>query len=145
MFPASPAATVTVRLIGGADGFPPRTIPILGSRFLIGRDPSCQLRPRNQLVSRRHAEIRIMDGEVTIVDLDSRNGTAINGEPVSLPTPLEDGDMVQVGPIEFRISIDVAEVEAEEPSKVPSDHELAQWLLGDKDEQSPDVTREPRG
>jgi len=136
---------VTVRLIGGADGFPPRTIPILGSRFLIGRDQACQLRPSNQLVSRRHAEIQITDGEVTLIDLNSRNGTQLNGEPVTDPRPLEDGDTIQVGPIEFRVSIDIHEPEPEEDHEGPSDRELAQWLIGENDNRAPDVTREPRG
>ena len=49
------------------------------SVFRIGRDSSNQLQLRDSEVSRHHAEIRLADGDVTVHDLGSSNGTFVNG------------------------------------------------------------------
>ncbi len=50
-------------------------------------------------VSRRHAEIRRQDGGYAVVDLDSTNGTLLNGERLDphRPSPLAHGDRIRVG------------------------------------------------
>jgi pSer/pThr/pTyr-binding forkhead associated (FHA) protein len=50
-------------------------IPVPGPLFTIGRDEACQLRPRNELVSRRHAELSLTTDAVILRDLGSRNRT----------------------------------------------------------------------
>ncbi len=56
----------------------------VGSRqFVIGRDPVCDLQLSDPDVSRRHAEIRNSGGGFEIADLGSRNGTLLNGHPVT--------------------------------------------------------------
>lgn len=82
-----------------------QTIRVDGPAFAIGRDPECQLRPRSPEVSRRHAEIDIEGDRVILRDLGSRNGTLVNGEPISGPKPLEDGDRIMVGPLQFVATI----------------------------------------
>src|SRR5262245_33586613 len=82
-----------------------KTIPITGRVFRIGREPGCQLRPNSDEVSRQHAEIEILDAAVTIKDLGSRNGTFLNGSPVTEATKLKSGDLVKVGPLTFAVSI----------------------------------------
>jgi pSer/pThr/pTyr-binding forkhead associated (FHA) protein len=47
-------------------------------------------------VSRRHAELHLQDGTVTLVDLSSTNGTTINGRRVDRAR-LTDGDRIGVG------------------------------------------------
>lgn len=68
---------------------------------IIGRDPRSQVWLDHSGVSRRHAQIRIGSGEErpTLTDLGSTNGTAINGDPVSGPTPLADGDLIKIGSV----------------------------------------------
>jgi len=53
--------------------------------------------------SRRHAQIRLRDGEATLTDLGSTNGTALNGSPIQ-SRALGDGDRITIGAtlIEFR-------------------------------------------
>src|SRR5262249_47225012 len=64
--------------------------------FSIGRDPSNSLPLNDALISRQHAIIRNKSGDVTIADLNSRNGTFVNTVPVS-ERKLEPGDRIQVG------------------------------------------------
>ena len=69
----------------------------LDQRLVLGRAPQCDLRLEAEGVSRRHAMIeRTVEGLVQLVDLESRNGTFLNGEPVSRAT-LRDGDKIQIG------------------------------------------------
>jgi Nif-specific regulatory protein len=64
--------------------------------FSIGRDPSNSLPLNDALISRQHAIIRNKSGDVTLADLNSRNGTFVNTVPVS-ERKLEPGDRIQVG------------------------------------------------
>jgi adenylate cyclase len=52
-------------------------------------------------ISHRHASVHSVDGQFYLTDLNSRNGTMLNGRPVSAPTPLKDGDIVKVGGCEL--------------------------------------------
>jgi pSer/pThr/pTyr-binding forkhead associated (FHA) protein len=51
--------------------------------------------------SRRHAQVRPAGSGFLLVDLDSTNGTKVNGIPVR-EHPLSDGDLISVGATEFR-------------------------------------------
>ncbi len=63
----------------------------------IGRDPSNQIQVNDTEVSRRHAEVSFDGTACTVVDLDSSNGTFVNGKKISEATPLVTGDKLQVG------------------------------------------------
>jgi DNA-binding winged helix-turn-helix (wHTH) protein len=63
---------------------------------IIGRDDDCDVVLDFSGVSRRHAVIRVA-GSATLEDLGSKNGTWRNGERVSLPVPLQDGDELRIG------------------------------------------------
>jgi len=52
-------------------------------------------------VSRRHAEVRRRGADVVVVDLQSTNGTRVNGAPVR-ERVLEDGDEILVGTTAIR-------------------------------------------
>lgn len=62
----------------------------------LGRDPSNAVRLHDTEVSRYHAEIRRSDGIVEIIDLDSSNGTFVNGRRVARQR-LESGDQIRLG------------------------------------------------
>jgi two-component system cell cycle response regulator len=69
----------------------------LEHRIVLGRSPQCDVHLDEEGVSRRHAMLeRTVEGLVQLVDLESRNGTFLNGEPVSRET-LRDGDKIQIG------------------------------------------------
>ncbi|NLT74285.1 MAG: protein kinase [Chloroflexi bacterium] len=58
----------------------------------------------NGYVSRQHARMERSAGIWTVVDLDSSNGTSVNGSrvPPGLPVRLRDGDVVRMGQVELR-------------------------------------------
>ena len=68
-----------------------------GRRVLVGRAPSADLRLDDPRVSRLHARIEMREDGVYVEDLGSRNGTTVDGEPVSVPRRLEVDDEVTVG------------------------------------------------
>ena len=68
-----------------------------GERFVIGRGADCDLTLEADLVSRRHLRIELVGGDWLAEDLGSRNGTFLNGRPVSCAA-LRDLDLVQLGP-----------------------------------------------
>ena len=69
---------------------------------VIGRSSSCDVVIRHGKVSRRHARIETVGGELTVRDLGSRNGTRVNGANVR-EAVLHPGDTVGIGPITFRL------------------------------------------
>src|SRR5579871_3049235 len=66
----------------------------------IGRDVSCEVSVIDERASRRHVRLELaQDGSVTVEDLESRNGTLLNGLPL-LPgarAPLRAGDRIAIG------------------------------------------------
>ena len=64
----------------------------------IGRDANCTISLDSRMVSKAHALVEFRDGEYTIQDLESANGTRVNGEATSVRV-LEPGDRIEVGDI----------------------------------------------
>lgn len=73
------------------------------SRLIIGRQDDCDIALDNRLVSRNHAEIYWQDGDFFIRDLSSKNGTCVNGQPLTHEKRLQDGDEVQVA-LRFKLA-----------------------------------------
>lgn len=71
-------------------------VVLSGDRVTIGRLASSGVQITDANVSREHAAFVREDGDWWIEDLDSTNGTMLNGEPVTRAL-LEDGDIVEVG------------------------------------------------
>ena len=62
----------------------------------IGRSPQSAIHIDNQIVSRRHAEIRREGHNFTIASLSATNHTLVNGERVVDPVPLSPGDLIVI-------------------------------------------------
>jgi len=67
---------------------------------LIGRDPQNDLVLDDRRVSRKHAEVRLRLGRYTLYDLQSTNGTYVNGRRVA-ERVLDDGDKISIGGLEI--------------------------------------------
>ena len=80
----------------GADGSMQRTYELTSPVTMLGRGTDCDLRLVDPGVSRHHAELRVEDDEVVLVDLGSTNGTFVNSEPVRR-VALTDGTRVTLG------------------------------------------------
>ncbi len=83
-----------------ADG---RKIPITHWENVIGRHKSSDVQIDFPTVSRNHAVLtRYDDGSWTISDADSKDGTFVNGEPVSIRA-LEEEDIISIGGLEMTL------------------------------------------
>jgi DNA-binding winged helix-turn-helix (wHTH) protein len=83
-----------------------RVIPLVEGENVLGRDEQATVRIEAPGVSRRHAVLRVHGEQATLEDLGSKNGTFLDGQPVSGPTPLTDGARFSLGrvPLVFRSS-----------------------------------------
>lgn len=75
----------------------PTTHESVGNRFTIGRLGDNDVRIDDPSVSSRHAEIASREGIAVLRDLDSTNGTYLNGEQVSAEATLHEGDEISFG------------------------------------------------
>ncbi len=86
--------------------------------IVIGRGSDCNLRVSSPQVSRRHCFLRIHSERVTITDLESCNGTWLDGQR-TVPGKryvLEDGMQIAIGPVRF-----VARVITGAPDVLPAE------------------------
>jgi len=99
-------------------GSPPAAIELVWKKqslllpegeHIAGRDAECSLLIDATTVSRRHARITVVSGTATIEDLDSTNGTHVNGTRISQPTRLTPGS-------ELALGSEVLQVRARSPS-----------------------------
>lgn len=84
-------------------GRPISRFPINTASFVIGRRPGVSLTLPSGRVSGRHAEIILVGEHLFIRDLGSTNGTFVNRRKVTRPTPLGEGDHVELADTEFRL------------------------------------------
>jgi pSer/pThr/pTyr-binding forkhead associated (FHA) protein len=89
---AGPASFATVTI-----GDDPHDVALRGDRMEIGRLAGCALRIHDVNASRRHAAIVATPTGWSVEDLGSTNGTYLNGELLSGPAPLADGDAISIG------------------------------------------------
>jgi two-component system cell cycle response regulator len=64
---------------------------------VLGRAPNAEVRLVDDGVSRHHARLRLETDQLWLEDLESRNGTFVNGLKIDQPTVLREGDKIQVG------------------------------------------------
>ncbi len=81
-------------------------VPIAGE-ILIGRGSQADLMLDDPFVSNEHARIIVRNGGTVFIDLGSTNGSRVNGETVSAPVTLFDGDVVQLGSVRLRYAATV--------------------------------------
>jgi adenylate cyclase len=82
--------------------------------FTIGRGEAATLRVASNAVSRVHARFFLKDGKPHVQDLNSLNGTTLNGAVLGGPAPFRAGDVIRLG------EIDVRWVEEASPEEIPA-------------------------
>src|SRR5262245_28129797 len=73
-------------------------LPQVGA-VVVGRGEEATLRFDDESLSRRHAAILCAEDEIAVDDLDSHNGTWVNGERVSGRRSLAGGDAITIGQV----------------------------------------------
>lgn len=85
------------------NGFPEKR-ELFDGTWIIGRGENCRIRFTHPSVSERHAVLTVRDGKAVLEDLNSANGTYVNGAPVDGAVLLTGDMVVQVGDDIFRVS-----------------------------------------
>jgi pSer/pThr/pTyr-binding forkhead associated (FHA) protein len=109
-----------------------KRLKLMDGEFVIGRDEDVTLRIASAEVSRRHCIIHVSGNSVKIEDLDSRNGTFVDGFPIKGTAPLTAGCLLTVGPMAFRLQDSNAKAPGAKATKKGdsslSDDDIATWL-----------------
>jgi pSer/pThr/pTyr-binding forkhead associated (FHA) protein len=85
---------VTLRVLDGADRG--RAFDDIPTPFTVGREEGNSVQLNDERVSRFHVKIQEDDGKLVLADLESTNGTKINGETVQLCL-IRPGDLIALG------------------------------------------------
>ncbi len=89
------------------DGYAPtgQTYPLLPLTSL-GRSPTNTIPIHDNYASGEHALVALRGGQWWLEDRQSRNGTMINGMPITQPVIITDGDIIGVGNLSFRLELE---------------------------------------
>src|SRR5262245_64648481 len=71
--------------------------------FTVGRSSNADRALPAPFISRLHCRFSLQGEDVVVEDLETPNGTFVNGEPVRGPTPVRHGDSVGLGPMTYRV------------------------------------------
>jgi DNA-binding winged helix-turn-helix (wHTH) protein len=91
---AVPSSQAVPRVVWGR-----RVLPLVEGRNVLGRDDDVSVRIDAPGISRRHALIRLQEGEATLEDLGSKNGTYLRGSRLEDPVSLRDGEVFVLGEV----------------------------------------------
>lgn len=93
-----------MKLVVETQGGKPHLVPIDRARFVVGRDPACDLTLDDGEMSRQHAAFAARpDGSAELRDLGSTNGTFVDGRRIGGPVVLTGGEVVRIGRTKFTL------------------------------------------
>jgi pSer/pThr/pTyr-binding forkhead associated (FHA) protein len=100
-----------------------RTIQLKADNVIVGRQDGCGVRIPSAKVSRQHCRLTFQDGILHVEDLESANGTFLNGARVSGREIVRPGDRLEVGPVTFLVKYQLSQaavdqlLQMEEPTE----------------------------
>ena len=99
---AAGAASLVVVAAGASSRAEVGRVTPLPHRATLGRGDDCTVCVNDDFASKRHCLIQLREGTYTVTDLDSRNGTCVNGRAVAGLCALASGDTIDIGSTRFR-------------------------------------------
>ena len=99
-------------------------VPLTSATVTLGRGDECAVRIPTAKVSRKHCELSLADDALRVRDLDSANGTFVNGDRVT-EVSLSAGDVLRVGRVCFTIQIDGQPTEFDANQSIASEDSAA--------------------
>lgn len=97
----------------------------LKGEVTLGRVPDCDIVVSEGHMSRYHAKVSMIAGTAVVEDLNSTNGSYLNGKEVEKPTPMQPGDVLQLDTAEFEL-ISNSQPAAAPPPPTPAATQLTQ-------------------
>ena len=101
-------AELKLALIMQTNDLQDRIFPIDRHRTVIGRDGRCDLRLPIPSISHQHCEILVENQMAVLLAHDEAVETLVNGAAITR-AQLADEDVVQIGPVTFRVSMSVTD------------------------------------
>jgi pSer/pThr/pTyr-binding forkhead associated (FHA) protein len=95
-------------------GMTGRTHELKGEKTTVGRVEDNTFQIAEPSVSSHHAEVLLRGNDVIVKDLNSTNGTFINGEKVT-ESPIKPGQILRLGQIEMRLETDTPPASSKKP------------------------------
>lgn len=122
-----------VRLVVEAGG-KRKTLNLRPPEAILGRAHGNTVRIPSAEVSRQHCKLILDDGLVTLEDLDSVNGTFLNGSRIRKTEVVRPGDQLSVGPVSFVVEYELTPDALDRLRGQTDDIELLEALAEDADE-----------
>jgi len=118
-----------------------------GRTMTIGRAPTNQIVIKDERCSRYHAEVFSSQGQWTLRDLDSRNGSLLNGQRVTGDVTLAEGDVIRIANCQLAFVFDLSKAFAEGGAKPsltgePGEETVASVVVSDTSDSQPLETPE---
>jgi len=116
-------AEITIRVLEGLERG--RIYAHLPTPVTIGREDENDIQLNDDRVSRFHAKLQVDTGKVILTDLDSTNGTRVNGHPIQMRV-LQAGDVLAIG----RCMLVVGDVRSDHSSRLLDNLESSTAQVG---------------
>jgi pSer/pThr/pTyr-binding forkhead associated (FHA) protein len=92
-----------------------------GRTYVLGRDQAVDIPLPEKKISRRHATLTVSEHGILIEDMQSLNGTFVNGSIIQGPTELQDRDRFQIGSNLFEVKTSISKSPEEYLSETTGD------------------------
>jgi phosphoserine phosphatase RsbU/P len=118
-----------LRVVQGLN--PGQIFPLDRPQAILGRHPECDIVLESASVSRQHAKITQIDGRFTLEDLQSRNGTYVNGKILAEPCLLHENDEIGICDLSFTFHHGLPDLDAPGGGH-PRQSEVEQTIIEDE-------------
>ena len=95
------------RLVVEKNGKRGKAVELRAATARVGRSHGNEIRIPSAEVSRRHCQLRVEDGLLKVEDLESVNGTYLNGDLLTGEAVVRPGDRLDVGPVTFVVEYEL--------------------------------------
>ena len=103
------------KLVLLSEGFTGRMHELITDKTTVGRVEDNTFQVADPSVSSHHAEILLRGSDVVIKDLNSTNGTFVDGQQISGESPLKHGQILRLGQIQMRLETAASTAPAKKP------------------------------
>jgi pSer/pThr/pTyr-binding forkhead associated (FHA) protein len=114
------APAMNVRLVVEKGTRRKRILKLPSAESIVGRRQDCDVRIPSNEVSRRHCLLTIHDGCLIAEDLDSVNGTFVNGQRIEGRQIVLPGDHLEIGPVRFVVEYEMTQATLDRIQGKPS-------------------------